>query len=169
MSLTKVYSSNKDMAEHLLQTSLTLELPREEVFEFFSNAENLEAITPPDVGFEILTPLPIEMRAGTQIDYRINLFGLSMKWRTEITKWDPPNEFIDVQVSGPYKQWIHRHVFSEPVPGETLIEDEVHYRLPLEPLGDIGHFIVEGQLAKIFSYREKRVAEILMSNFSGGA
>ena len=156
------------MAEHLLRTSLTLDLPREEVFEFFSNAENLEAITPPDVGFHILTPLPIDIREGTLIDYQLSLFGFPVKWRTEITKWDPPNEFIDVQVWGPYKQWIHRHVFTEPERGKTLIEDEVRYRLPLEPFGDAAQFIIAGQLSKIFDHREKMVKEILMKR-SGAA
>ena len=157
------------MAEHLLQTSLTVDLPRDEVFEFFSNAENLEAITPPDVGFHILTPLPIDLREGTLIDYKLSLFGIPVKWRTEITKWDPPNEFIDIQVWGPYGQWIHRHVFTEPEPGKTVIEDEVRYRLPLEPLGDLAHFIVAAQLAKIFDYREKKVIEILTERSGGRA
>jgi ligand-binding SRPBCC domain-containing protein len=150
------------MAEHLLQTSLTLDLPRQEVFEFFSNAENLEKITPPGVGFEFITPPPIEMGVGTLIDYKLSLFGIPIKWRTEITKWDPPNEFEDIQVWGPYKQWIHRHTFKELGPRTTVIEDVVRYRLPVGSFGDIAHFIVEGQLAKIFAYREKRVLEILV-------
>lgn len=149
------------MAEHILKRELLIDLPREEVFEFFSKAENLERITPPELRFHILTPLPIEMREGTLIDYSIRLNGIPMKWRTRISKWDPPNEFVDEQLSGPYKQWIHRHAFEELAPDRTLILDEVRYRLPLEPFGDLANFFVARQLDGIFAHREKVVAELL--------
>lgn len=148
------------MAEHIFRDSLEIALPRSEVFAFFGNAENLQRITPPELGFQILTPTPIEMKTGALIDYRISLHGIPMKWRTEITKWDPPFEFADTQLQGPYKQWIHRHAFIEKGPATTLIEDEVRYRLPLEPLGDIAHFFVERQIKNIFDYRQKMVATI---------
>ncbi|HUR98052.1 MAG TPA: SRPBCC family protein [Pyrinomonadaceae bacterium] len=147
------------MAEHILKRELTIELPRGEVFEFFSSAANLERITPSDLGFTITTPQPIEMREGTTIDYRIKLNGFPLNWKTLISKWDPPREFIDEQLSGPYKQWIHRHTFTEVGRTATLIEDEVRYRLPFEPLGDVAHFFVERQLKNIFDFREKAVAE----------
>ena len=89
------------------------------------------------------------------------LHGIPMSWRTEITVWDPPHEFVDTQLRGPYSQWIHRHTFTELSPNRTLIEDEVRYRLPLEPLGDLAHFIVRGQLERIFDFRETAVAKIL--------
>jgi ligand-binding SRPBCC domain-containing protein len=149
------------MAEHILTSELTIGLPVAEVFGFFSDAANLERITPPELGFHILTPQPIVIRKGTLIDYQLSLYGLPMKWRTEITRWDPPYEFEDTQLSGPYSQWIHRHRFTELSPDETLIEDEVRYRLPLEPFGDIGHFLVRRQLDRIFSYRQRAVAEAL--------
>lgn len=148
------------MAEHIFKGSLEIALPRSEVFSFFANAENLQRITPPELGFQILTPTPIEMKTGALIDYRISLHGIPMKWRTEITKWDPPFEFADTQLQGPYKQWIHRHAFIEKDAATTLIEDEVRYRLPLEPLGDIAHFFVERQIRGIFDYRQKTVAAI---------
>ena len=147
------------MAEHVLKRELVVDLPRGEVFEFFSNAANLEKITPEDLSFHITTPQPIEMREGALIEYRLRLNGLPMSWRTLISKWDPPNEFVDEQLSGPYKQWIHRHTFTELGPTKTLIEDEVRYRLPFEPLGDIAHFFVVSQLRKIFEYRQKAVEE----------
>lgn len=150
------------MAEHIFATSQEIDLPRDEVFEFFSNAENLEKITPPDLGFHILTDLPIVIRQGTLIDYDLKLHGFPIKWRTEITEWDPPNEFVDTQLRGPYKQWIHRHRFTELSPTRTLMEDEVRYRLPLEPLGDIANFIIEGQIKGIFEYRQKVVADLLL-------
>lgn len=151
------------MAEHILKREITIDLPRDEVFEFFSKAENLERITPASLSFHILTPLPIEMREGTLIDYSIKLNGIPMTWKTKISKWDPPNEFVDEQLSGPYKQWIHRHTFTELAPRKTLIADEVKYRLPLEPFGDLAHFIIARQLDGIFNHRQKIVAELLGS------
>ena len=148
------------MAEYILKRELTIDLPRSEVFDFFSKAENLEKITPPDLGFHIVTPQPIEMSEGSLIEYRISLHGIPMSWKTLISKWDPPNEFVDEQLSGPYKQWIHRHTFIELDPNTTLIEDEVRYRLPFEPFGDIAQFFVERQLKNIFDFREKTVNEL---------
>ena len=149
------------MAEHTLRRTLTLALPRRRVFESFADAGNLERITPPELNFHIVTPHPIEIRPGTLIDYTLRLRGLPMRWRTEISVWDPPNEFVDRQLSGPYRQWIHRHTFTEIGPEETLIEDEVRYRLPLEPLGDVAHSIVRRELAYIFDFRQRAVAEML--------
>lgn len=152
------------MAEYLFTSSLTIDLVRDKVFEFFSNAENLERLTPPELKFHIVTPLPINIKKGALIDYELSLYGLPIKWRTEITHWEPPFEFIDTQLSGPYKQWIHRHRFIEPEPGKTQMEDEVRYRLPLEPLGDIAQFFIERQLKYIFGYRQKVIAELLDEN-----
>jgi len=144
-----------------LTRSLTLELPIAEVFDFFADAGNLERITPPQLSFHIVTPQPIDIQKGTLIDYRLSMRGFPMKWRTEITEWDPPYHFVDSQLRGPYKQWIHSHHFTELEPAKTLIEDEVRYRLPFEPLGDIVHFLVRRDVEKIFDYRQKVVAELL--------
>lgn len=152
------------MAEHTLRTALTLNLPREQVFDFFADAANLERITPPQLNFHILTPQPIEIAKGTLIDYQLKLRGFPIKWRTEISEWNPPFSFVDQQLSGPYKQWIHKHTFTEVDAETTLIEDEVRYRLPVEPLGDIAHFIVRSELDKIFAFRQKTVAELLAGN-----
>ena len=149
------------MAEHILKRSITIELPIREVFDFFAEAGNLERITPQELNFQIVTPQPFELKRGSLIDYKLSLHGIPMTWRTEITEWDPPFSFVDTQLSGPYSQWIHRHTFTELEPNKTLIEDEVRYRLPLEPLGDLAHFIVRGQLDHIFDHRQKVVAEIL--------
>lgn len=151
------------MAEHLLTRSITLPVSREEAFAFFADAGNLERITPPQLGFHITTPQPIDIRQGTLIDYNLKLHGFPISWRTEISVWDPPFRFVDQQLKGPYSQWIHTHTFTEVGPTETLIEDEVRYRLPLEPLGDIAHFMVRRELEKIFDFRQQTVAEILAS------
>lgn len=149
------------VAEHILTRSLEIDLPREEVFAFFSDAANLERITPPELGFHIATPQPIKLERGALIDYNLSLHGIPMLWRTEITLWDPPHEFEDTQLRGPYSQWIHRHTFTELAPDRTLMEDEVRYRFPLEPLGDLAHFIIRGQLERIFAFRQTAVAELL--------
>ncbi len=149
------------MAEHILKLETVLDRARDEVFDFFSDAGNLERITPPELNFVITTPQPFEIKLGTLIDYQLRLRGFPLKWRTEITLWDPPNAFVDTQLSGPYRQWIHHHLFEELGPNRTRITDEVKYRLPLEPLGDLAHFFVRRELNYIFGYRQMVVKELL--------
>lgn len=130
---------------------------RAEVFEFFSKAENLERLTPPFLRFAILTPLPIEMKRGQLIEYRIGLGGLPMKWLTEISDWTPPERFVDEQLRGPYRYWHHTHEFRE-VSGGTEMRDVVEYELPLGPLGQVAHgVLVQRLLQRIFSYRRTAV------------
>ena len=134
--------------------------PLDRVWDFFSNAENLERLTPGFLNFSILTPTPITMYAGTLIDYRIKLFGVPMKWRTEIKQWEPGANFVDQQLSGPYRLWHHQHTF-EAVDGGTKMVDRVDYALPLGFLGRLAHVLfVKRTLACIFRYRYEAVDSI---------
>ena len=120
--------------EHILRREHWVPQAIEDVFAFFSEARNLEAITPPWLGFRIISPGPIDLRPGARIHYRIRLHGLPLRWVTEIRTWEPPHEFVDVQLQGPYRLWHHTHRF-EPVDGGTLVRDTVRYVLPFGPLG----------------------------------
>ena len=139
---------------HMLRTSMSLPLARDQVFAFFAEASNLERITPPELGFEMVTPQPIHLSEGTCIEYRLHLFGIPFSWQSEIQRWNPPEEFVDVQRRGPYKYWVHTHRFREEH-GATIIEDEVQYALPYAPLGELVYPLVRLQLHRIFRYRQQ--------------
>ena len=154
------------MRIHVLQDTTFVPLPVERVFPFFADAENLERITPASLRFSILTPGPIEMREGARIDYRLRLLGIPFGWKTAITTWDPPREFVDEQLSGPYRVWRHRHGFRS-VDGGTSIEDRVEYALPLWPLGEIAFPLVKLQLGIIFAHRQRAVRRLLAAAAAG--
>jgi ligand-binding SRPBCC domain-containing protein len=149
------------MKERTLRTEMRLDLPRPEIFAFFADAANLGRITPPELAFKILTPMPFELGQDSLVDYRIRLYGAPITWRTIISTWDPPNEFVDEQLRGPYSQWIHRHTFVEESPDRTLILDEVRYALPFGALGRLVHPVIRRQLKRIFSFRQREVRRIL--------
>lgn len=133
----------------------------EEAFAFFSDAANLQALTPPFLLFSILTPLPIEMRTGTLIEYRLGLMGLPLGWLTRIEEWEPNRSFTDVQLHGPYARWIHRHDFV-PDAGGTSVRDRVEYALPLAPFTEPGRVLfVRPMLERIFAYRRDAIARLL--------
>ena len=133
----------------------------EEAFTFFSDAANLQALTPPFLHFSILTPLPIQMRTGTLIEYRLGLMGLPLGWLTRIEEWEPNRSFTDVQLRGPYARWIHRHDFV-PDAGGTSVRDRVEYALPLAPLSGPAHALfVRPTLERIFAYRRSAIARLL--------
>jgi hypothetical protein len=142
----------------VLSAETTVPRPRAEVFAFFADAGNLQSLTPPWLDFEILTPEPIAMRVGALIDYRLRLRGIPVKWRTKITAWDPPARFVDEQMSGPYRLWVHEHTFSD-APGGTRVNDRVRYRVPGGWLVD--RLMVQRELRRIFAFRQERLSEIL--------
>lgn len=148
---------------HVLETSLFVQRGRGEVFGFFARPENLETITPNDLRFEILTPMPVVMRAGALIAYRLRLAGIRFAWLTRIEVFEPEERFVDVQVRGPYRRWRHTHVFEE-VPQGTWVRDRVEYELPLGVLGELAHrVVVRSRLRQIFAHRARRITELLES------
>ncbi len=148
--------------DRLLRAVTFIPRPRGDVFPFFAAAENLERITPPELEFSIVTPSPIRMAPGTLIDYRLRLAGIPFRWRTEITEWNPPFAFTDRQLQGPYRVWVHRHLFENRDDG-TLMTDEVRYGLPLRPFGQVALPIVRAQLGRIFRHRQTAMKDLLLA------
>jgi ligand-binding SRPBCC domain-containing protein len=147
------------MRVHVLEREQWLPAEPDRVFAFFSDAANLEALTPGWLGFEILTPLPLAPRSGARIDYRLRLAGIPLRWRTRIAAWDPPHGFVDVQESGPFALWEHTHRLL-PVGGGILMRDTVRHAPPLGPLGELAYALgVRAALAAIFDFRFARVRE----------
>ncbi len=129
-----------------------------EVFAFFEDAANLAKITPRWLNFQIISK-QIAMRPGVELEYNIRLIGIPMYWRSVITEYEPPFQFVDEQAAGPYLYWHHAHTF-RPSPEGTLVGDHVEYALPLGPLGRIGHaLMVRPQLMAIFNYRQRALSE----------
>jgi ligand-binding SRPBCC domain-containing protein len=137
------------------------------VFAFFAQPANLEQLTPPWLRFQIVTPQPVTMAVGKQIEYRISWRGLPIRWLTEILEWQPPLRFVDLQLRGPYAYWHHTHLF-EAADNGTKLSDIVHYRLPLGVLGNLAHCLtVRRDVEAIFAYRRRRVEELFASGHHG--
>ena len=150
-------------SDYQLKREQWVPVPRDQVFAFFADARNLEALTPPWLNFNILAPPPGSIGAGTIIQYRLRLHGIPIRWKTEITRWSPPFEFEDLQLSGPYRLWRHTHQF-ESIQGGTRIVDQLHYRLPFGLLGRVAHrLFVRRDVERIFDYRRERVRALFGS------
>lgn len=147
------------MRLHEYQRELWLPLPPEQLFPFFADAANLDAITPPWLNFQIVMPPPIEMREEALIDYKLRVRGLPLRWRTRINVWQAPHRFVDEQLRGPYRQWIHEHTF-EPRDGGTLARACARYAVPFDWLTH--RWLVRPDMEKIFKFR----AEALTRRFS---
>jgi ligand-binding SRPBCC domain-containing protein len=147
---------------HVIKREQLLPEPLERAFGFFADALNLEAITPPWLGFRVITPGKVRMGEGALIEYRLRLRGMPIRWLTRIELWDPPRRFVDVQVRGPYRLWRHLHEFEAAGPAATTMRDEVSYSIGYGPLGRLAHgAFVRRDLARIFEYRRDAVARRL--------
>lgn len=159
ISIVENRRSNQCHFAYTLRSLIELPATPAEVFPFFADARNLDAITPPFLRFRVLTAGPIEMRVGTRIDYSLRVHGFPIRWTSEITVWEPPTRFVDVQIRGPYRAWHHEHLF-ERIGGCTRVMDTVHYACPG---GRLFHALfVRRDLIRIFGYRR----QVLASHFS---
>ena len=131
-------------------SELWLPRPRGEVFAFFGEAANLDAITPPWLNFRTITPGPIALQAGTLLEHKLRVRGFPIRWRTRITAWEPPARFVDEQLRGPYRLWVHEHLFEER-DGGTLMRDHVRYSVPFDFL--VHKILVAPEVERIFAYR----------------
>ncbi|MCA9237814.1 MAG: SRPBCC family protein [Planctomycetales bacterium] len=146
-----------DRGGYLLHAECIVPRPLAEVFPFFADARNLQRLTPPWVDFRVLTQGEIEMRPGALIDYKLRIRGLPIKWRTEITAWEPQHRFVDEMLRGPYRWWRHEHLF-EPCDEGTRVIDKVQYGVPG---GAPVHWLLVGRdVRKIFAYRQQSLREI---------
>lgn len=126
----------------------------ETTFGFFADARNLERLTPPWLHFEIIGPGVVDLEAGSLIDYKLRLRGVPIRWRSEITVWQPPYRFDDVQRRGPYRLWEHTHTF-EPIGDGTLVRDVVVYAVPGDVLAN--RLVVRPDLERIFDFRARQL------------
>lgn len=137
-----------------IESELWLPRPRAEVFAFFANAANLEALTPPWVHFHIVNP-HIVIERGVLIDYRLRIHGVPLRWQSEISRWEPPAAFVDEQRKGPYRRWVHTHTFTEER-GGTRVSDSVEFDVPFGWL--VGGFVMRDVRA-IFAFRQQALRQ----------
>lgn len=148
------------MTPYIFRAEQFVSRPIEEVFDFYSRAANLEAITPNWLRFRILSVAPTPVQKGTLIQYSLRWRVVPIRWTTEIVEWEPPRKFVDVQLKGPYQLWRHEHCFQAEENG-TRITDEVYYLLPFGGLGRLVHSLkVEHDIKAIFEYRRQAVERI---------
>jgi ligand-binding SRPBCC domain-containing protein len=146
--------------EYSLERTQVVSVPLEQAFAFFADARNLERITPPWLRFQIVEA-PKELAVGARLRYRLSLFGIPIRWRTEIVAWNPPRGFVDVQRRGPFLLWEHTHRLA-PVETGTEIHDHVRYRLFLGPIGAlVQRLLVLRWVEGIFDYRAGEVPALL--------
>ncbi len=150
------------MRVHTLRREQVLDGTPADVFPFFADARNLEALTPPLLHFRVITPAPIAMHAGTLIQYRLRVHGVPVSWKTLIQEWTPDRGFVDVQLSGPYALWHHTHEFEPLDGGRTRMTDTVRYAIGFGPLGALAHrVLVRRDVEAIFDHRAAVIGPLL--------
>jgi hypothetical protein len=136
------------------ESDLWLPQSREKVFQFFSDVANLDRITPPWLHFRTVEPGQMEMRKGIVIEHALRIHGLPLRWCSVIKEWDPPSRFVDEQIRGPYRLWVHEHKFEER-DGGTLVHDHVHYAVLMDFL--LHRFFIRPDIERIFAYRQEQL------------
>ena len=144
----------------IFETKVEIPEKKDRVFSFFSEAKNLERITPAWLNFRILYQSTSEIQEGTVFRYKLKIHGIPCGWETRIENWNPPHSFVDTQTRGPYKKWHHTHEFVSK--GQhTLMTDRVEYILPF------GYFVqllatkwVQKNVEAIFSYRKVAILQM---------
>lgn len=145
---------------YTLKTEQVLPITIKTAWEFFSDPENLETLTPKDLSFEITKDELPEIYEGQIVTYRIGILPfIKSNWVTEITHAKQYNYFIDEQRFGPYKMWHHRHQFID-LDGEVLMFDEVNFKLPYGILGRMVSPLIKKKLSSIFAYRYAKLNEL---------
>jgi uncharacterized protein (TIGR01777 family) len=152
----------RSLIDNYLSTKQFIPVNRKDVFKFFSEAENLEILTPPWLNFHIQKKSTDNTQKGTLIYYKLNIHGIPVRWKTLISEWNPEMSFIDNQLKGPYKKWHHVHTFEEVI-GGTLISDEVTFQIPGWYLGKIALPLVRSDVIKIFKFRQNKIKELSQS------
>ncbi len=146
------------MREFEIRREVVVPRALEETFEFFSDAFNLEKLTPPFLKFTVLTPAPIDLRDHAVIEYRLKVRGIPVRWKSRISSWEPPHRFVDEQLKGPYRKWRHEHSF-EAHPDGTLVRDHVRYAVLGGAL--VNRFFVRPDVEKIFDYRTEALLRLM--------
>lgn len=158
-ALQNVAEAHRD-GEHELLTEQWVPRQVDEIFPYFCDEKNLEALTPPFLNFRVLKKSTHSIEHGTEIDYRLSLHGVPFSWRTRIEEWTPGIRFVDLQLKGPYAKWHHTHDFV-PFAGGTLLRDRVRYKMPLGRIGDaLSGWKVHRDVNQIFSFRRKKIHEL---------
>ncbi len=146
--------------KNTFHSDLFVPLPRSQVFNFFSLAENLEILTPPWLNFHILKKSTEKVQTGTLIDYKLKIHGVPVKWKTLISDWNPDYSFVDNQLKGPYKKWHHLHTFTD-VHGGTLISDHVTFENPGWIFGKLIDPLIKKDVTQIFNFRKNKIKELV--------
>ena len=149
------------MKTYFLKSSIWLPAARDRVFSFFADPGNLQQITPPWLRFTVLGSSTPEIGPGTLLDYKLRLRGVPLRWQSEISVWEPPLRFVDKQKRGPYRMWIHQHLFTEKE-GGTQVEDLVEYAAFGGRL--IHRFLIRPDLEKIFAFRGQALQTLFRSS-----
>ena len=146
----------------IVEAEQWIKRPIGEVFEFFSDARNLERITPDFLKFKVLSMSTPVIGPGTIITYKLRVRGVPISWKSRIDGWNPPHGFSDTQILGPYKKWLHVHDFYEK-DGGTVLWDRVEYKLHLAPLMRLPFMgFVARDIKAIFEYRQKVIQDLFV-------